>query len=98
MAQAYVDGGPSAGNRLMAGFDEAAASLEEQLSPFVEQQIKELDQSMQTIIAEAGVLRRGILAAGLIITISGLFLAWGLTRAIIKPVQNIIDSLNASSA
>lgn len=35
MAQAYVDRGPLAGNKLMASFDEAAATLSDQVNEFV---------------------------------------------------------------
>jgi methyl-accepting chemotaxis protein len=98
MAQAYIDGGPAAGNRTMEAFDGAAASLGERLTPFITQQTAELDGAMQTIIAEAGNLRRGILAAGLFIAVAGLLLAWVLTRAIVGPIQGIISDLGAGSA
>jgi methyl-accepting chemotaxis protein len=97
MAQAYIDGGPAEGNKMMAPFDEAAKALHKNLAPFIEQQTGELDEAMQTIIDEAGLLRKMVLISGLVITISGLLLAWALTNAIIKPVRGIIANLNAGS-
>ncbi len=35
MAQAYIDGGPAAGNRMMARFDEVAAKMAEQVDAFL---------------------------------------------------------------
>jgi len=97
MAQAYIDGGPAEGNKMMAPFDEAAEALHKNLAPFIDQQTGELDEAMQTIIDEAGLLRKMVLISGLVITISGLLLAWALTNAIIKPVRDIIANLNAGS-
>lgn len=39
MAHAYIDGGVSAGNAVMAPFDKASESLQEKLKPFVDEQI-----------------------------------------------------------
>ena len=36
MAQAYIDGGPAEGNKLMARFDDAAEALTNVLTPFIE--------------------------------------------------------------
>ena len=51
MAQAYIDGGPAEGNKTMAAFDEAAVQMDETLSPFVEQQIEELNTTMEKIVS-----------------------------------------------
>lgn len=48
MAHAYIDGGPDSGNKVMAEFDQAAATLSERLTPFIEQQTLELDSAMAT--------------------------------------------------
>lgn len=98
MAQAYVDGGPAAGNKMMGEFDSVAAALSNRMGPFIDQQIKELDHGMQEIIDEADKLRKGVLTAGIITTVCGLILAWILTRAITLPLQGIIDALKSGAS
>ena len=39
MAQAYIDGGPAQGNKLMSSFDIAAASFSETITKFIEKQM-----------------------------------------------------------
>jgi methyl-accepting chemotaxis protein len=41
MAQAYINGGPAAGNKLMSAFDGASETLQEALGPFVKSQLDE---------------------------------------------------------
>ena len=49
MAQAYIDGGPEEGNKLMASFDTAASSLNEKLSVFVDQHTSNMEESILSI-------------------------------------------------
>lgn len=93
MAQVYIDSGPSEGNRMMAGFDKAASTLTALLTPFINQQIRELDRAMQAIVDDAGALRNGIFTAGIMIAIFGFLLAWLLGRAILKPVNQVVSGL-----
>ncbi len=93
MAQAYIDGGPSEGNQMMSGFDKAAENLAAQLGPFIDQQGKELDEAMQVLIVEAGSLRKGALAASLLVIASGIFMACLLLRATMKPIAQVIAGL-----
>jgi len=44
MAKAYVEQGPSGGNLMMASFDEAAAELNDEVSPFLESAIASANQ------------------------------------------------------
>ena len=60
MAQAYIDGGPGAGNKTMAAFDNAAASVNETLDPLVAQQLDELDVSMKAVVSSTKLLRTGV--------------------------------------
>jgi len=41
LAQAYIDGGPASGNKLMSDFDHASDSLQATLKPFVQEQLDE---------------------------------------------------------
>ena len=70
MAQAYIDGGPAAGNKAMAAFDDAAEMLTGELEPFVAQQIDELHTSSEKIISSVGFLRKSVLIAGFIAIVS----------------------------
>jgi methyl-accepting chemotaxis protein len=94
MAQAYIDGGPAAGNMSMEAFDEAAEMLSGGLEPFVEQQIDELGTSCNKIILSADFLRKSVLVAGFIALFSGILVAWAIILSITKPVNRIITGLN----
>lgn len=93
MAQAYIDGGPAEGNKKMADFDEAAETLGERLEPFIDQQVKEFDTAMQSIIEAADTMQKSILLAGLGLTITTLILAFLLARMITKPINQVVGSL-----
>jgi len=41
LAQAYIDGGPESGNKLMGEFDQASKSLQNTLKPFVQRRLDE---------------------------------------------------------
>ncbi len=93
MAQAYIDGGPEAGNQTMAQFDTAAANMTTALDPFVTSQIEELNEAMSTIVLSTGVLRLTVAVASIIALALGILLAWTITRSITKPINRIIASL-----
>jgi methyl-accepting chemotaxis protein len=94
MAQAYIDGGPAEGNKTMAAFDEAAAQMDESLSPFVEQQIEELNTTLEKVVSSVHFLRTSVGIAGLFAVVSGILIAWLLIRSITKPINRIIEGLN----
>lgn len=50
MAQAYIDGGASAGNKMMAEFDAVAAEMQSLIDPFRKQQLEELNSEMDGTI------------------------------------------------
>ena len=93
MAQAYVEGGPEAGNKTMADFDQAAAALTALLDPFVESQLDELDEAMASIESQVVLLGKAVSIAGIAALIIGVFLAFAITRSITKPINRIIANL-----
>jgi len=93
MAQAYIAGGPVEGNKIMAEFDQAAEVMRNDLNPFIDQQVKELDEAMLAIVEKAGILRTTIFAAGIFISIFGLLLAWLLARVITRPINLVVVRL-----
>ena len=93
MAQAYIDGGPAEGNRMMAQFDEASEKLRNLLDPFIDQQVTELDSAMKSVVEGVHGLRRNLLAAGLLIFVSGIVLAWLITRMTVHPIKMAVARL-----
>ncbi|MCA9106444.1 MAG: methyl-accepting chemotaxis protein [Planctomycetales bacterium] len=51
MAQAYIDEGPDGGNRMMAGFDEAAEAINQDLDEFVAYHTHGLQSSVERVVA-----------------------------------------------
>ena len=82
MAQAYIDGGPEAGNKTMAGFDAAAASMTSALDPFIKSQTDELNEAMDSIVSSTGILRTTVVVASITALALGVLLAWSITRSI----------------
>jgi methyl-accepting chemotaxis protein len=93
MAQAYVDGGPAKGNKMMPEFDKVSKALTESVDPLVAQQNQEVDSALQSIVADTGSLRTNLVVTGLIITCAAFLLAWLLSGGIIKPIKKVAAGL-----
>lgn len=72
MARAYVDGGPSAGNRIMGQFDKVADAMGESMealgkavSTYSADRLSHFDSSFNAVLKSSGELRVILLAAGL---------------------------------
>jgi methyl-accepting chemotaxis protein len=98
MAQAYVDGGPQAGNRMMSDFDAAAASLHERLDVLLDRSDEEKAAMLQAQVAASRDASRNVLvlAGGLgVLMLGGLYLLLralrplgGLTAAALRIADN----------
>jgi methyl-accepting chemotaxis protein len=101
MANAYIEGGPAAGNQQMAAFDEAAMRLVDMLDPFVDSQTEEFDAAMQSVLSSAETLASASLTGGLIGVISSLLCAWLITRSInrntVWPIKQILEGMAEGS-
>ena len=97
MANAYIEGGSDAGNKLMGEVDDAAATLAGLLDPFVDTQVQELDEAMASIVGSATSLRLSVMIAGIISCVVVSFFAWTITRSITKPINRIIAGLTEGS-
>jgi methyl-accepting chemotaxis protein len=97
MANAYIEGGPEAGNKIMGQFDGTASTMAGNMDPFVESQVKELNTAMTSIVSSAGTLRTVVLITGVAALVLGVFLAWSITRSITKPITQIIAGLSEGS-
>jgi methyl-accepting chemotaxis protein len=93
MTQAYIDGGPAAGNVYMGEFDVAKADLVNSMEYFVTTQTDELDASMSSITAASDNLRNFAMVGGIVAVLAGAALAFFITRSITTPINRIIGSL-----
>jgi methyl-accepting chemotaxis protein len=94
MAQAYIDEGPSAGNKHMAAFDKGAEELAGALDPFVEEQVDELNASMEAIAGSASRLSRTTLLTAAAGVVFGALCAWLVTRSITRPLNRAVAAMN----
>jgi methyl-accepting chemotaxis protein len=97
MAKAYVADGPPAGNKLMAGFDRAAAQLAEPLDKFVHGQTKELNVALAEVESSALTMRNVTIAAGIFVLFLSSIAIVIVTRSVARPVQAIAAGLNAGA-
>ena len=97
MAKAYIEVGTTAGNKLMGEVDETAERLTAMLEPFVESQVQELDDAMESVVDSAGTLLIGAITAGVLGVITAGLFAWFITRSITKPINRIIEGLTEGS-
>lgn len=89
MAQAYVAGGPDAGNKAMSGFDSAAEGLYNVLDPFVSGQVDHAQQLLQNISEQTGRLSSGSTTLSLTAFFLALLISLLITRATADPVKKI---------
>jgi len=97
MAKGYIEGGPAVGNKHMGEFDDAAARLTGALDPFVESQVEELNTSLESVASAANALLTGVLIGGIAAVISGILIAWLISRSITKPINRIIAGLTSGA-
>ena len=97
MATAYVEQGPEAGNAFMGEFDGAAETLFAAVNPFVESQLTELHESMESVVSASNLLLFGSIFTGVFTIGLGVVLTWLITRSISRPINRIGDGLGASS-
>jgi methyl-accepting chemotaxis protein len=90
MAQAYIDGGPPMGNRMMRDFDKMAEALHAVLDPFVTEQTDEAETMMEGIVRSVDNMKTGVagitLFAILLVSVTGFYLI----RSIIRPINELL--------
>lgn len=81
MAQAYIEGGPTAGNTLMGEFDTVSTQLQEALQPVIEGQVngasRELDLAVKKANKAQLLTLTGIIIAVVVLAVGGQYLARG---------------------
>lgn len=93
MAQAYIDGGPSKGNKLMIDFDNSASLLTGSVDTFkseayskIQTSIKDIDQSIRNTIL--------LVAVSIILLIIVAIIVWILvSRGVVKPIRIVLGKL-----
>ena len=93
MAKAYIDGGPEAGNKLMAGFDEAAVKMAENIEPFLKQQLGELNTGMESTLEAVNLVMTSIAIGAVIMLVLIGISTFVITRAICLPLSEVSESL-----
>ncbi|MBI4985252.1 MAG: methyl-accepting chemotaxis protein [Rhodocyclales bacterium] len=83
MAQAYIDGGAPAGNRIMGEFDKVSTQLQAALVPVIDGQIAEANREIAAAAHEAGNVQMfiltGIVVVVVFLTLGGRSLALGVS-------------------
>lgn len=97
MAEAYVSGGPAAGNKTMASFDTAAARMSEALTPVLDQIFAKMDEKLNRVTQESTTLSYVLEAAMVIILALSVLVGWLISKQIAGPLHSAIGSLGSAS-
>ncbi|NNJ92896.1 MAG: methyl-accepting chemotaxis protein, partial [Gammaproteobacteria bacterium] len=93
MAQAYIDAGPSGGNKMMAQFDEAAASMSEQVDTFLAKTIEQTTASLNTQ-QELAASSRVTIMVGAVIALIGIALVYFIMSKALSSLPVLVSELN----
>lgn len=93
MAKAYVEGGPSAGNKMMPQFDKATDQLVDPLEQFVKTQVARLDSSLDNVEATTQSLRNTVVAALIVVIVCSSVMLLLTLRSIVGPIHAVADNL-----
>ena len=93
MAQAYIDKGPAAGNKIMGAFDEVAENIANKVDPFVEQQLTEQNGEMVATISAINNLIIGALISFFLISATIVAIVITVSRSIAHPMIRTVDML-----
>ena len=102
MAKAYIAEGPTGGNRMMADFDTAAATLAGRLDRLVAMTDESmaaaadrLDGNLDSLEANAERLTQIFLAVGAVSLLIGLLVAWMVQRVLVRPIRRLTEAMQA---
>jgi len=98
MAQAYVAGGPEAGNKLMGGFDSASEALQKALEPFVKEQVAQMQQDVSDSTAQADRIASTAVSVVVVSLLLALLVAWVVVTSITRPLRRALVVANKVAA
>jgi len=100
MGQAYIDGGPTSGNKLMGDFDHASDSLQGTLKPFVQEQVDDSLAALDETKRAASRVRTAATMFDLVAIVISLILAIALIRSVLnqlggdpKEVAKVVNTM-----
>lgn len=93
MAQAYVDNGTAAGNKLMAEFDEAAGQLHQVFDPFVQENMSSSASALDDGVKLLAFLFWGGVVAGLLVLLGGPLAV----RSIVAPLKKVSNDVQGAA-
>ena len=94
MANAYVAGGPEAGNKIMPEFDAVSSQLQAALDPVIGTQVEGAKRELAGSLAESGSVRAWILAGlAMVIAIAVAGGLW-LNRSVVDRLKRISDLMH----
>ncbi|MDH4121381.1 MAG: methyl-accepting chemotaxis protein [Deltaproteobacteria bacterium] len=97
MAQAYIQGGAPAGNRMMGAFDKEAERLSESLEKFVDHETEDLEEHVGHVAGSINLLKVVIVSSGALSMLLGIFLTILITRSLTKPLHQVVAQLEEMS-
>jgi len=91
MAHAYVDGGPSAGNKLMPEFDQSSLALQEVLDAFVKDEVEHVEGAIHLAENNATTVLWGSLGlcAAMMLFVAGS--NYVVFRSVVRPIEVAAD-------
>ena len=93
MAEAYVKGGPEAGNKMMEPFDQAAEALQDGMKQLVDKATGDMRQEVEGVAADADKLRQVGLGLCALVTLITLLAGWRIARSITVPIGRAVSAL-----
>ena len=90
MANAYIEEGTEAGNRIMVTFDADALKLKEQMDYFVQQQVDEITSSSNAIMSASKNVKNLQIVLGAAALLIGILITWFITRSIVGPLDSSV--------
>ena len=94
-AQAYIQGGPEAGNPLMGDFDRSSLALQAALEPFVNSQVSEMQAYVDKVEAQATMVRNVALITGLAVIVMSIVVARTTIVSITRPLSRMQATISA---
>nr|MBF0223804.1 hypothetical protein [Desulfobulbaceae bacterium] len=76
MAEAYIEEGPTGGNKMMAGFDQASAALAEKFDPLIQQQGLQGAQGLELVKGKLAELGKLTLVIGMLCIVVCVLCTW----------------------